>query len=100
MKNLECLFKNYINRYRLGLQLAVGFRLQMVSRVALFGAVVWGTGCTYSSNFDCPVCEGNPCTSVSENDAKIDRGEYEIPLISPSLSTHQPESECYFREDF
>ena len=56
------------------------------------------TGCTYSSHFDCPVGEGNKCTSLSQNDKKIDRGEYEE---LPSLDMDsESEASFYFREDF
>jgi hypothetical protein len=52
------------------------------------------SGCTYGSQFDCPVGEGNKCTSLSETVKKIEADQLNLGPSSPAAE------KFYFREDF
>ena len=69
----------------------------LVLITGVFTPALFLSGCTYSSTFDCPVGEGNQCSSISQNVKKVDRGEYD-PVIS--LDSNASEKQFYFREDF
>lgn len=49
------------------------------------------TGCTYSTEFDCPAGEGLRCTSLSKVNRKMDKGEIDLgedpePITHPLTS--------------